>query len=146
MTSLYESGRIKARPNDYCYTSVINACGFCENDTLEKRDALAIFVDVYKHMMNDDDETIRPSQVTFTCSIGALQKLLPPGDDRTAAVTKVFTQCLENGMCDHNVINKLRYAVQDATYRELVGPQIAILERQVILSDIPPEWKQNLRR
>lgn len=145
MTSLYESGRIRARPNDYCYTSVINACAFCENDSLEKRDALRIFVDVYKHMISGNDENVRPNHVTFSCAISALRKLLPPSQDRTAAVKKVFNRCIEEGMCDQNVLRRLRSTLEHDVWEETVGAELAGPEGAIKLSQIPTQWRRNVQ-
>ncbi|KAG7347152.1 PPR: pentatricopeptide repeat domain containing protein [Nitzschia inconspicua] len=144
MTLLYEMGKIRARPNDYCYTAVINACALCENDSIEKRDAMKVFVEVYKHIISGSDENLRPNHVTFSCAIGALRRLLPPSDERTAAVKKVFNKCLEEGMCHQNVITRLRSTVDDQVWEQLVGRNIASLDRQIQISDIPSEWRRNV--
>jgi hypothetical protein len=145
MTSMYESGRIHARPNDYCYTSVINACAHCENDTLEKRDALKVFVDAYKFMISSSEPSLRPNCVTFSCAIGALRRLLPHSEERTAAVKKVFARCLEEGMCDHRVLTRLRTAVDEQIWEELVGAEISTTKREIEFCDVPVQWGRNVR-
>jgi hypothetical protein len=145
MSSLYESGKIQSPPNEYCYTSVINACAFCENDTLEKRDALKVFADVYKHVISGRDPNLHPNQATFSCAIVALRRLLPPSPERTEAVKKVFNKCTEEGMCDQNVLRSLRRTVENHVWEQLVGECQATMTGEILHSELPFQWRRNVR-
>jgi hypothetical protein len=145
MTSLYEAGKIRSPPNEYCYTSVINACAFCENDTLEKRDALKVFVDVYKQVVGGNEPNLRPNQATFSCAILALRRLLPPSPERTEAVKKVYNKCIKEGMCDQNVLKSLRRSVENDVWEQLVGEYGAKMTGEINLSQLPFQWRCNVR-
>jgi pentatricopeptide repeat protein len=143
MTSLYESGKIRSSPNEYCYTSVINACAFCENDTLEKRDSVKVFTDVYKQVISDPN--LHPNQATFSCAIVALRRLLPPSPARTDAVKKVFNKCVEQGMCDQNVLKSLRRTIQNKDWEQLMGEYSVTTTGEILYSQLPFQWRCNVR-
>ena len=144
MVSLHNAGSIQASPNTYCFTSVINACAYCENDALEKRQALKIFVDTYKELTDRSD--LRPNHVTFASILNALQTLLPEIDPkRTSAVMTVFKKCSEDGMCDQLVLKRLESLLDEEELRRLVGVDAVTPNGNVDISMIPFEWKRNVK-
>ena len=145
MISLHEAGVISARPNDYCYTAVINACAYCENDSVEKRDALRIFVSTYKEMTNSSRSDLKPNHITFSCSIAALRKLLPPGQERVAAVKAVFKKCCEEGMCDKHVLLRLRSTVDEIEWAEVVDGKIPCTDGHIDPLQVPNQWKSKVK-
>ena len=145
MTALNEAGAIRSRPNDYCYTAVINACACCENDSLEKRDALKTFVATYKNITDSNREDLRPNQITFSCAIAAVRKLLAPSQERAAAVKAVFKKCTDEGMCDIHVLRRLRSTLEKNEWKEVVGDEIAFTDAYFDPSQIPNEWKRNVK-
>jgi hypothetical protein len=145
MIALYDSGVITARPNDYCYTAVINACAYCENDSVEKRDALKIFVSTYKDIADSSRSDLKPNQITFSCALAAIRKLIPPSQERLAAVKAVFKKCREEGMCDIYVLRRLRSTVDENEWTELVGDAIDYADGCFTSSQIPDDWKRNVK-
>ena len=142
MKFLYKSGIIKSPPNIYCYTAVFNACAYTERDSLEKRDALKVFVDVYKEMINEDD--VIPNHVTFVTVLTALRNLLAPDERRASAVGTVFEKCKEMGMCDFSVIKRLQSVVNPAQLKELVGDERVKENGDIDISLIPALWSCNV--
>lgn len=139
---MYKSGIIVSPPNAICFTAVINSCAYCAKDSFEKRDALKIFVETYKELM--DDVTIRPSYVTFSTVLTAIRNLLPPSDKRVAVVNTVFKKCAEFGMCNDVVISKLQSVMCTNDLKELVGAEAVSPEGIVYLEMLPSKWKCNV--
>ena len=144
MLELYESGVIESPPNAHCYNAVINACAYSVKDSIEQRDALKIFVDTYKEMIND--ENVKANEVTFVSALTALRNLLPPGEQRVSAFSKIFKQCTDHGMVDENVIKKIKYSLPPDSFRELVGKDIVNEEGNIGFAGLPSEWTRNVDR
>jgi hypothetical protein len=106
MIQLHESGRLDARPNTVCYTAVINACAYCENDQLDKRDSLRIAIKTYKDL--EKSKYGNPNHVTYATLLSALRNLLPTSPQRTVAVQDVFRSAIRDGFADQNVIQQVK--------------------------------------
>ena len=145
MISLHESGVIASRPNDYCYTAVINSCAYCENDSVEKRDALKIFVATYKEITDSSRPDLVPNQITFSCAIAALRRLLSPSQERVRAVKAVFKKCCEEGMCDKHVLLRLRSTVDESEWTEVVDGKVPYTDGFFDPSQIPDQWKRKVK-
>jgi Pentatricopeptide repeat domain/PPR repeat len=144
MTSLSEAGVVTSTPNAYCYTSVINACAYCINDSLEKRDSLQIFIDVYKRM--NKAENMEYSDLTFSTVLLALRNLLQPGEKRTAAVKTVFKKITEEGLCSETVLYRLRALLDNDEMRNLLGKDVIIVDGMVDVNSLPSDWTRNVRK
>mmetsp|Transcript_30111 Transcript_30111/g.73146 ORF Transcript_30111/g.73146 Transcript_30111/m.73146 type:complete len:901 (+) Transcript_30111:2-2704(+) len=144
MVSMNEAGSIKAAPNSYCYTSVIASCAYCVNDSLEKRDSLQIFVDIYKRMSNDED--VKLSHFMFSNVLLALRNLLEPGEKRTAAAKTVFKKTTEKGLCTGPVINRLKGVLNDGDFRDAVGEKAILPNGFVDLKALPADWTCNAQQ
>jgi hypothetical protein len=142
MISLYESGTIESRPNIHCYTAVINACAHCENDTVEKRDALKIFVDTYKEMTTDS--SLQLNNVTFSSVLTALSRLLPNSKQRMSAVATVFRKCADEGMCDKLVIKKLESLLDKDALKNIIGAEAVAANGKIDDTLLPSEWSCNI--
>ena len=141
MLSMYEAGTINAAPNSYCYTAVIASCAYCVNDSLEKRDSLQIFVDIYKRMSNDEDVKLSPFM--FSNVLLALRNLLEPGEKRAAAAKTVFKRTIEEGLCTGHVINRLKGVLNDGDFRDIVGEEAILPNGFVDLQALPADWTCN---
>ena len=142
MKSLYESGVIKSPPNAYCYTAVINACAYAERDSIEKRDALQVFVKTYKEIISE--KGIDPNHITFATALTALRNLLPADEKRVAAVKTVFEKCTEMGMFDHLVARRLQSILDTEQLKGLVGDDKVDEKGVIDLALIPAEWTRNV--
>ena len=144
MVSMREAGTIKAAPNSYCYTSVIASCAYCVNDSLEKRDSLKIFSDIYKRMSND--EYVELSPFMFSTVLLALRNLLEPSEKRAAAAKTVFKKATEKGLCTGSVINRLKSVLNDGDFRDIVGEEAILPNGFVDLQALPADWTCNAQR
>jgi len=143
MVQLYQSGFISARPNTHCYTAVINSCGFCENDAVEKRDALRVAIETYKELLHLTYD--RPNEVTFATMITVLRNLCPKGKDRTLAIGTVFQTCADQGLVDFNVLLRLKSAIQEESeLHALVNPQVFLPNGSIDMSQVPLKWRKNV--
>ena len=142
MKSYYASGAIQSRPNDYCYTAVINACAYTERDEIERRDALQVFVATYKEML--DEEGVVPNNVTFFTAFAALRHLLPADQRRADAVVTIFNKCTELGMCAPAVAKRLETVLDTEQLKELVGEDKVDESGAVNFELLPAEWSKNI--
>lgn len=141
MVAMHQSGILPSPPNAYCYTAVINSCAYCLNDTLEKRDALQIFVNMYKQMIQADN--LQLNDVTFSTVLLALRNLLPAGEKRTTAVKTVFKKITQKGMCNSLVLHRLKGLLDDDVLRQLVGDDAVLEDGGINLAVLPDEWTCN---
>jgi hypothetical protein len=141
MIQMHKKGTIKATPNTFCFTAVINSCAYCENDALEKRDALRIAVETYKELIGSDYGT--PNQVTFTTVLTALRNLSPASEKRAAAVSTIFTKCADDGHVADFVLRRLQSVLNTDQLRVLVGEHAVSPDGSVDIDKLPGEWKRN---
>lgn len=144
MKSYYASGLIKSRPNDYCYTAVINACAYTERDEIEQRDALQVFVSTYKEML--DVEDVVPNNVTYFTALSALRHLLPADQRRADAVGTIFNKCIELGMFGPSVARRLQTVLDTEQLKGLVGEDKVDDSGAVNYKLVPAEWSRNVLR
>ena len=140
MIKLHESGIISASPNIFSYTAVINSCAFCENDELEKREALQIAVKTYKESLKH----ATPNRVTFTTMLKALNHLLPACEKRAAAIETIFQKCAEDGQVGASVLRMLESTLDPDQLRKVVGID-AVVNGIVDIKRIPDEWMRNAK-
>lgn len=143
MIEMHKSGAIEAAPNTHSYTAVINSCAFCENDALEKRDALQIAIKTYKELENS--EYGRPNNVTFCTLITALRNLMPASEKRAAAIKTIFHRCAEDGQVADFVLHRLQSTLNVEQLQELVGSHAVSSDGRVDIDKLPSEWKKNAR-
>lgn len=143
MIEMHESGAIEAAPNTHSYTAVINSCGFCENDALEKRDALQIAIKTYKEMENS--KYGQPNNVTFSTLIAALRHLMPASAKRDAAIKTIFRRCAEDGQVADFVLRRLATALSVEQIQDLVGSDAVSPDGHVDIDKLPAQWKRNVR-
>ena len=142
MIELHKSGVISATPNTHCFTAVINSCAYCENDALEKRDALQIAVSTYKELL--DSSYGGPNHITYSSVITALRNLSPPSEKRTAAIANIFKHCVEAGQVSDLVLKRLQSSVGAEEFQEMVGAT-TFVNGNVDIDKIPEDWKQNVQ-
>ena len=142
MVSMNESGAIAASPNSYCYSAVIASCAYCINDSLEKRDSLKIFVDIYKRM--NSDENLELNHFIFSNVLLALRNLIEPGEKRTSAVKSVFKKATEKGLCSGQFISRLRGVLNEDDFRNLVGAEAILPNGFVAIQSLPANWTSNV--
>jgi hypothetical protein len=106
MIELHESGGLSACPNTICYTAVINSCAYCENDDMEKREALRIAIGTYKDLENSRYGS--PNHVTYSNLLTALRNLLPISQKRSVAIQDVFLSAVKNGYVDQVVVQRVK--------------------------------------
>jgi pentatricopeptide repeat protein len=106
MIDLHESGLLTASPNTVCYTAVINACAYCIEDDMDKREALRVAIETYKNL--EMSEYGNPNHVTYSNLITALRNLLPRGESRDSAVRTVFESAAKGGYVDGTVVQRVQ--------------------------------------
>jgi hypothetical protein len=106
MIDLHESGRLSACPNTVCYTAVINSCAYCENDDMDKRNALRIAIGTYKDLEKSNYGS--PNQVTYSNLLTALRNLLPWSPKRSVAIQDLFESAAKNGYVDQIVVQRVK--------------------------------------
>lgn len=143
MVDLHKSGTIATGPNSHCYTAVINACAYCENDNLEKKKALQITVNTYKEMLESDYDS--PNQVTFSTTITAFRNLMPQCEKRDAVIGVIFRKCASAGHVEEFVIRRLQSTLNTERLRELIGGDAVGDDGRVDMDQLPSEWKRNAR-
>ena len=141
MIEMHENGAITAKPNTYAYTAVINSCAYCENDLLEKRDALQIAVKTYKEMMAS--EHARPNQVTFATLLTALRNLMPADQKRAAAAKTVFQHCVDAGLVTDLVLRRLKSTLNADQLAEVVGSSASSCDGALSTTSLPCTWSEN---
>lgn len=137
---MYKAGSLDSPPNSFCYTAVINACAYAEDETLEKRDSLKIFVETYKEFFNSD---VKPNHVTFSASLTAIRRLLPPGQQQYATVKTIFKSCTETGFLDQQVLKGLISVLPKDALKDLLGAE-TFKDGKVDYALLPEKWKQNV--
>lgn len=142
MIDLHESGQLSACPNTHCFTAVINSCAYCENDVIEKRNALRIAIATYKDLGKLDYGD--PNEVTFSTLLAALRNLLPESKERTSAMSTVFRSAAEDGRVDDLVVRRVQSALTKDELIELFSSDIVTEKGQVKTDLIPNEWRRNL--
>ena len=142
MVELKETGVIGSAPNAHCYTAVINSCAYCENDPLEKRQALRIAVETYKEMLSADAEG--PNQITFSTLITALRNLMPPDETRAMAIRTVFKKCADNGHVSDLFLRRVKSSLSMDQVQKLVGDKVFSQEGNVDINQIPSNWRRNV--
>lgn len=144
MKDLYEAGTLSAAPNTHCFTAVINSCAYCENDALEKRDALKVALATYKELERTPDYG-RPNQVTYATILTALRNLLPPSDGRTAAAVSIFTRCCATGQMDKSVIQRLHSILTTDEFKCVFPDSLIAPDGSIDMQKLPAEWHRNLK-
>ena len=142
MVGMHESGMIAAKPNTYCYTAVINSCAHCENDDIEKRDALQIAVETYKELIDSDYGG--PNEVTFSTLISVLRNVLPACEKRSSAVANVLKKCAEDGHVGDAVVRRLQSTLSKDELRALLGDGVAA-DGKVDIEKLPAEWRRSIK-
>ena len=106
MIELHETGKITAHPNTICYTAVINSCAYCENDEIDKKNALRIAVSTFRDLR--DSTYAAPNHVTYSMFLTALRNLVQKGPKRSVAIQDVFKTAIQNGCVDEVVLKRLK--------------------------------------
>ncbi|CAJ1941407.1 unnamed protein product [Cylindrotheca closterium] len=141
MIKMHQNGVIKAKPNVHAYTAVINSCAYCENDLLEKRDALQIAVKTYKELVAS--EHAKPNQVTFATLLTALRNLMPAGEKRAAAAKTVFQHCADAGLVTELVLKRLQSTLSADQLVDIVGGNAISSHGTVNTANLPESWTKN---
>jgi hypothetical protein len=142
MTELKETGVIAAAPNAHCYTAVINCCAYCENDSVEKSQALRIAVETYKEMLAADVEG--PNQITFSMLITALRNLMPADETRELAIRTIFKKCADEGHVSDLFLRRVQSSLTMVQLQKLVGNEVFSCEGIVDINQIPSKWRRNV--
>lgn len=110
MIQFYEiTGLEVAKPNNVCYTAVINACAY--SDPLDKRTALKITISTYKALQTSPYEDVRPNSATYVNMLTALRNLLEKSNERDSAVKAVFMDACNNGYMDQLLVQRLKCTI-----------------------------------
>lgn len=114
MIKLYELTNLDCiKPNNICYTAVINACAYCNNqhnDILDTNNSLKIAIQTYKELQNNISKgyNIKPNYVTYINMLTALRNLIKPSNERNLAVKSIFNDACKNGYVNDQVIQRLQ--------------------------------------
>ena len=92
-------------------------CAYCENDDLDKQDALRIAIATYKDLAKSKDA--RPNHVTFATVITALRNLMPRGEKRDSAVQTIFKAAAKEGYVDEMVVKRMQSVLTPSQLRDI---------------------------
>jgi hypothetical protein len=106
MIQIYESGLDCAKPNAVCYTAVLNACAYCENDPYQKQLAMKIAITTYKSLQKSAH--VQANSATYVNMITALRNLLAQSNERDAAIRSVFRDACQAGLVDSMVVQRVK--------------------------------------
>ncbi len=141
----FKSGRSHLRPDVTTYSSVINACAYC-NSPESRVEALETALRTFDKLCEQTEES--PNNITFGTVLKAIQKLMPAGKRRDELVQKLFDQCCDEGCVDNFVLTQVRYA-SPKLFKDLVvgpcglgGPKGYGVE--MVLENIPESWTANV--
>jgi hypothetical protein len=101
---------------------------------------LKIFVETYKEFISSD---IQPNHVTFSASLTAIWRLLPPGQQQYATVKTIFKSCTQTGFFDQQVLKQLISVLPKDDLKDLLGAE-TFKDGKVDFALLPQEWKQNV--
>merc|ERR1712176_137324 len=136
-------GIIKAMPNTYCYTAVINSCAYSENDELEKQLALKIAIQSYKELLSSPQYG-KPNHVTFSTFMQALRYLTPQSKKRAEAIKNIFKKCKQEGQVDEFVLRTLQSSLDSDNLLQVLGKKAISNSGSIIVDNIPYDWKRNV--
>jgi len=140
MVELRECGKLSVRPNEICYTSVINSCAHCVNDEVEKKHALKIAVATYKELTKSDHA--RPNSVTYATLLTALRNLLPQGKERSSAVQTVFMNAAKDGHVNDLVLRRVQSALTTEELHQIFSNAVR-QDGNVRIDLLPNDWRRN---
>ena len=140
MIELHECGKISALPTTPCYTAVINSCAYCENEEVEKQNALKIAISTYKELRKSGHA--HPNAVTFVTLLTALRNLLPRGKERSSAIQTVFKDAAKDGCVDDLVLRRVQSALTTEELRALFSTAVQ-QDGNVCIDLLPNKWRRN---
>lgn len=143
MRKSHEAGVIAAAPTTHCYTSVINSCAYCVDDTVEKEDALKIALATYKE--SERSQAGKPNHVTYATMITALMHLLPASPKRLAAIESIFKRCCVTGQVDDLVIRRMETSLTASEKSEVFAENLLTPGGLIRKENLPAEWRSNTR-
>lgn len=143
LIKLHESGDLDTCPNAHCYTAVINCCCYCENDAIEKREALRIAITTYKELLAKSEEYGGPNEISYSAMLTALRNLLPQGKDRSSAVQTVFKNAADDGRVDSLVVRRAQSCLTAEESRDLFPKDAISKDGQIRVDQLPIEWRKN---
>ena len=118
------------------------SCAYCENDYLDKQDALKIAVQTYKDLAAS--KKANANHVTFATTITALRNLMPQGERRDAAVQTIFKNAAADGYVDEMVVQRIQSVLSPDKLRGLFAA--AVTDDGVIrVEQLPSEWRRKVK-
>ena len=153
MIDLHEDdGSYETMPNIICYNTVLNACAFSARGIeAEKRQALAVAVDVFNQMR--EGKYVSPDAVSYGNMMKSCANLIPPGDQRTAMASRLFTACCNEGLVGGMALDEIRRCIPPRAFLPLLadcGYDKPLKQHRkghsVELSELPRKFTMNVKR
>ena len=154
MIDLHEKdGSQFTKPNVICYNTVLNACAFSASpgtSESELRQALAVAVKTF-NLMRQGDESNIVDAVSYGNMLKACANLLPPGDQRSAIASRLFTSCCADGLVGGMCLDEIRRCMPPPLFLSLLADcGYDTPQRQqrkvysVTLVELPQNWTRNV--
>lgn len=147
MLDLHEvDGRTDTRPNVICYNTVLNAAAFsARGSEAERRQALSVAVETFNQMKQS--KHVAPDAVSYGHMLKACANLIPPGKQRNALASKIFTSCCEEGLVGGMCLDEIRRCVPPRAFLPLLADcgyneplRQSRKPHSVTLQELPRQW------
>lgn len=143
MIHLYEAGTSQARPNEFTFTSVINACAYAVGDNAEKASALQIATATFYELRDSDYG--EPNDITYVAYLTAIRNLLPECDEkRYETIAKTFRTCCEQGQVTELVLRRVESSLSVDQLKELYESMAVNVAQPVEIESVPADWRRNV--
>ncbi len=143
MIDMFEAGTSPARPNEFTYMAVLNACAFAVRDNAKKVCALQVFTRTF------DELLCRTKPCYVRCvpdgTSQSLTNLLPDSDKRRVPLlSKVFCKCCEDGQVSELTLCRLESALTPEQVRDVYRSTGFKGASLLPIGQVPSEWRQNM--
>ncbi|KAL7524905.1 hypothetical protein ACHAXR_000769 [Thalassiosira sp. AJA248-18] len=153
MIELHEDdGSYDTRPNIICYNTVLNACAFSAQSSVEERkQALTVAVNTFNQMRQG--KFVSPDAVSYGNMLKCCANLMPPGEQRNGMASRLFASCCDEGLVGGMCLDEIRRCIPPRALFPLLadcGYDKPLNQRRkaysVQLRELPREWTMNVKR
>ena len=117
-------------------------CAYCENDEIEKKDALRIAISTFKELAKSNYAT--PNHVTFVTLLTALRNLMPHCDERDLAVETIFKAAAKGGWVDELLVRRMESVLATDKLHEIFSSAAIKSDGTVRFEQLPTEWRRKV--
>lgn len=151
MKAQQDGGNPMVELTQHAFSLVINTAGFSNGSREEEADAFDIAVLLFDEMLEHGGE-LAPYSLTFGWFIQVCGRLTVPVEKKEYHIERAFQFCVEGGMVNDFVLNRIRGAASEALYKRMLKPILDGLPEHVSMqsfplpefSHIPDDWKRNV--